>query len=151
LTKSVLVDTASGEGYNRVMLNKQILHEYGIDTSFVLDLQDESKQLDAVKQNGYSIRYISNPSEKVQLETIKQNGDSIRCISNPSEKVQLEAVKQNEYSIRYISNPSEKVQLALADAILKTQASYSGYIHKFTSDKALKYLLKRLVVKDIIE
>ena len=32
-------------------------------------------------------------AEDQQLEPVKQNGDSIRFIHNPSEKVQLEALK----------------------------------------------------------
>ena len=73
---------------------------------------NEDLQLEAIKQNGYAIRYIENPSEKVQLAAVKQDGYSIEFIKNPSEKVQLAAVKQDGWAIQYIKNPSEKVQLA---------------------------------------
>ena len=149
---------------------KKILSEFGLENEFDL-LWSETRQLQAVKQNGDSIRYISNPSEKVQLEAVKQDGDSILHIQNPSEKVQLEAVKENGYSIRYIQNPSEKeqleavkqygdsiqyiqnpsekVQLEIISYLLKTE-NPTQYIHKFTSDKALRLFLQQLVVKDII-
>jgi hypothetical protein len=65
------------------------------------EIEQENHQLEAVKQDGYAIQYIKNPSEQVQLEAIKQNGYAIQFIKNPiyyiknpSEQVQLEAVKQ---------------------------------------------------------
>ena len=70
------------------------------------------KQLAAVKQNGYRIQFINNPSEEVQLAAVKQNGNSIRFINksyNPSEEVQLAAVKQSGDSILF-NNPSDKIK-----------------------------------------
>ena len=128
---------------------RDMLKQYGINPESFLDFQSGKVQLETVKQNGNSIRYIQNPSEKVQLEAVKQNGHSIRYIQNPSEKEQLEAVKQYGDSIQYIQNPSEKVQLEIISYLLKTE-NPTQYIHKFTSDKALRLFLQQLVVKDII-
>ena len=44
-------------------------------------------QLEAVKQNGFAIEYIHNPSEDVQLEAVKKDGRAIKYIHNPSEEV----------------------------------------------------------------
>lgn len=49
-------------------------------------LEEQQYLLEAVKQNGYVIEYINNPSESVQLEAVKQNGCAIECINNPSEE-----------------------------------------------------------------
>jgi len=86
----------------------------------------EKVQLEAVKQNGYTLQYIVEkgiiPSEAVQLAAVKESGYAIEFINDPSESVQLEAVKQNSDSIRYIKNPTEKVQLnALRDDIYNYQ------------------------------
>jgi len=72
----------------------------------------------AVKEHGYAIDYIKDPSEVVQLAAVKRNGDAIAYIikilgHDPSEAVQLAAVKRNGYVIDYIKNPSEVVQLAV--------------------------------------
>jgi hypothetical protein len=79
------------------------------------DIDQERKGIYAVKQDGYVIQYIKDPSETVQLEAVKQNGLAIRFIIEkgivPSETVQLEAVKQNGLAIQYIESPSEDVQL----------------------------------------
>ena len=38
--------------------------------------------LEAVKQNGFSIYFIVNPSEAVQIEAVKQNQEAIKYIEN---------------------------------------------------------------------
>ena len=85
----------------------------------------EAEKLAAVKEDGYSIRFIPNPSKAVQLAAVTKDGYSIQYIHAPSEKVQLAAVKQNGYSIQYIFNPSEKVQLAA----VKENGYSIRYIH----------------------
>ncbi len=71
---------------------------------------NETPQVRAVKENGYSIRYINNPSEYIKELAVKQNGCAIKHIDNPSEKIQELAVKQNGCAIQYINNPSEKIR-----------------------------------------
>jgi hypothetical protein len=43
--------------------------------------------LAAVEQDGYLIRYIQNPTEKVQLVAVKVDPRFIQHIQNPTEKV----------------------------------------------------------------
>ena len=89
----------------------EAVKEYGYAIKYIKN-PSEAVQLEAVKQNGCAIRYIKNPSKEVQLKAIKENGNAIRYIKKPTEKMKLIAVKQNGYAIIYINNPSEKVQLA---------------------------------------
>ena len=64
------------------------------------------KQLAAVKQNGYRIQFINNPSEEVQLAAVKQNGYSIRFINNPSDKIKAQYIKGcNPEVIRLLQDP----------------------------------------------
>ncbi len=72
----------------------------------------EENQLKAVKENGYNLRLMYNPSEKVQLKAVKQNGFAIEFIHEPSEKVQLEAVRKYGSAIQNIHNPSKEVMIA---------------------------------------
>jgi hypothetical protein len=52
--------------------------------------------LAAVKQNGYAIHHIENPSEDVQLEAVREDGHSIMYIKNPSDYVKSESSMQNK-------------------------------------------------------
>ena len=67
------------------------------------NIDGNSKEaLEAVRQNGYALAHISNPSEQVCLEAVKRSGDALAYINNPSEQVCLEAVRQNGYALAYI-------------------------------------------------
>lgn len=48
-------------------------------------LKTEEEQLAAVKENGFVIQYIDNPSEKIKLAAVTENGNAICYINNPSE------------------------------------------------------------------
>lgn len=101
----------------------------------------EELQLLAVKQSGYVIKHIKNPSEELQLEAVKQNGYAIQFIENPSEEVQIEAVKQEPWSMKnFIKIPSERVQLEAVKQILTRKIIYEegGAIHNLIK------LLKKL-------
>jgi len=60
--------------------------------------------LDSFVRNGI------NPSHEVQLAAVKNNGYTIRYIEHPSEEVQLAAVKANYRAIGSIKNPTQKVK-----------------------------------------
>jgi len=49
----------------------------------------KAEQLEAVKQDGYSIYYINNPAKEIQLAAVKENGWAIQYIKNPDKEVQL--------------------------------------------------------------
>ena len=66
------------------------------------DPEDEQQCLEAVKENGWVIQYINNPSEAVQLEAVKENGYTIVYINNPSEAVIEAALDQNPDAYIYI-------------------------------------------------
>ncbi len=42
----------------------------------------EVEMLEAVKQDGYALRYCNNPSETVMLEAVKRNGDALQYCKN---------------------------------------------------------------------
>jgi len=107
----------------------KLLQEYNIDTSKLLCLKTEKEQIEAVKQYGFVIQHISNPSLKIQLEAVKEDGQAIAYISNPSPEVQIEAV-------------NNLLQQDIADI--------NGYYMHKLGKEALEYLLKNLVIKDIV-
>ena len=69
----------------------------------------EEKQLKVVKNTGYSIQYINNPTKKMQYYAIRKNPYAIQYIDNPSEEIQLIAVKGDPLTILKINNPTDKV------------------------------------------
>ena len=84
-----------------ICLQKQMLEELEKRLS---NKEVKNDDLESVKQDSNTIEYI------MQLEAVKQDGWAIRFIKNPSEQMQLEAVKQNGFAIYFIKNPSKKVK-----------------------------------------
>jgi hypothetical protein len=76
--------------------------------------------------------YLNVASLKVQLETVKENGWLIKFIKNPSSQVQLEAVKQNCYSVKFIDNPSLEVLLL---AYCTEEAKNKKYLKQYIVEK----------------
>ena len=54
--------------------------------------------LEKVRQDGYAIGHINNPSTEVQLTAVRRNGGAIQYIDNPSEEVQLIAALSRDYN-----------------------------------------------------
>ena len=79
-----------------------------------------------LKNYGYVIDCIENPTEEMQLLAVKQRGYAIQFIKNPTEEVQLEAVKQEYKAIDYIANPTEKVK-----ALVRKIAEQNDYKKKY--------------------
>ena len=60
----------------------------------------------------------------MKLEAVKNNGYAIEFIKNPSEEVKLEAVKGNPWLIGYIANPTEKVKKLVKEELRKIREQY---------------------------
>lgn len=66
--------------------------------------------INILKNDGYDIKYIKNPTEEMKLTAVKEDPYAIKYIDNPSEEVQILAVMEEESVIRYIKKPTDKVK-----------------------------------------
>jgi hypothetical protein len=48
-------------------------------------IRNKKKALEAVKQDGYALRFVKDQSESVCLEAVKRNGDALRFVKDQSE------------------------------------------------------------------
>jgi ABC-type Fe3+ transport system substrate-binding protein len=62
----------------------------------------EAESLEAVKQNGYVLKYVREQTEAICLEAVKQNGYALKYVREQTEAICLEAVKQNGYVLKYV-------------------------------------------------
>lgn len=100
----------------------------------------EEEALKMVKEDGESIQYINNPTEKVQLEAVRQNSYYIALIDNPSERLQLETIKYDSNDIEFINNPSEEVILKAARDIKEEVLKHTN-IRRLRRNTLLELLL----------
>ena len=45
---------------------------------------DKERSLEAVKQDGYSLRFVKNQTDEICLEAVKENGDALKYVKLPS-------------------------------------------------------------------
>ena len=118
-----------------------------------------AKQLKIVKQDGYNIQFIRNPSEDVQLAAVSHYRPAIRYLESPSETVQLAAVQNHGGAIYYILAkgivPSIVVQRAAVlenpVSALKYMIYYSIPISKMIQWTAAKQIKERNIVSHLDE
>ena len=79
------------------------------------NIDGNSKEaLEAVKQNGYALAYISNPSEQVCLEAVKQDGYALKYVPSHMFDSMISSLPD---SLKLLS--SSKVIRELAEKSLK--------------------------------
>ena len=54
-----------------------------------------SKDLEAVKQDPYAVKYVEDQTPEICLEAVKQNGLALFYVKNQTSGICLEAVKQD--------------------------------------------------------
>ena len=67
---------------------------------------DKEHCLEAVKRNGYSLRFVKNQTDEICLEAVKRNGYSLQYVKNQTDEICLEAVKQDGDLLLYVKLPS---------------------------------------------
>ena len=75
----------------------------------------------------------------MQIEAVKQDGYAIQYIKNPSLEVQIEAVKQDGYAIQYIKISSLGM-INENDSVSKRYNNIESILSKIYSPKAFEYL-----------
>lgn len=64
---------------------------------------------DAVKQNGYALRWVRNQTEDICLAAVKQDGFALQFIDAQTLSVCLAAVKQNGFALEWVKIQTEEI------------------------------------------
>jgi len=99
--------------------------------------------LQAVKQNGYAIKYLTDEQRttEVCLAAVKQNGCAIQYLINTQRtpEVCLAAVEQEGYAIQYLTDKQRTPEVCLAAV-----NQYSDSI-EYLTDEQREYITKRII------
>lgn len=120
------------------------------------------KQLELIKENGWVIENITNPTEEmmlaainyhpftiasmkqfiipeiVKIKAVSKYGNIIEYINNPSEKLQKISIKENINNIALIKDRSENIQIYTVNLIIKKLNSNNIK----TMDNLVNYYIK---------
>ena len=58
--------------------------------------------LEAVKKDGYALRYVKDQTEAMALEAVKKDGYALQYVKDQTEAVALEAVKKDGDALQYV-------------------------------------------------
>lgn len=70
--------------------------------------------LDAVKHNGWNLRWVNEQTDELCTAAIKQNGNVLMLVQNQTEEICLESVRQNGLNL---FNVNIKTELICNEAI----------------------------------
>ena len=97
--------------YNfKEMSKEEILNVLKENIWFLKDIDNKEVQLEVVKQDGLTIRYINNPSEEIQLEALRRSGIAIKYIENPSEYIKsiIDIIETSKRTVYVLHEPNKK-------------------------------------------
>ncbi len=73
---------------------------------------NEYSCLEAVKQNGYALKYIKNPTYEICLAAVKQNGCSLKYVKDQTREICVAAVIQCGYALQFVKKQNDEICLS---------------------------------------
>jgi hypothetical protein len=65
--------------------------------------------IEAVKLNGYALRFVHHQTEAICMEAVKKAYDALRYVRNQTEAICIESVKQCGYELVHVHNQTEAI------------------------------------------
>ena len=90
--------------------------------------------LEAVKQDGYALKYVKQQTDKVCLESVKQNGLALQFVKEQTEELCLEAVRQNGHALQFVK--AQTAELCLE--AVRRNGCFLKYVNKQTPKLCLE-------------
>jgi len=59
--------------------------------------------LEAVKRNGFSLKYIKNQTPEICLTAVKENGWALEFVKEQTPEICIEAVKKDKAAVMYVN------------------------------------------------
>jgi hypothetical protein len=63
----------------------------------------QAQALEAVKNNGYALKYVKEQTSDICLEAVKSDGDALKYVKEQTPDICLEAVKKCGYALKYVN------------------------------------------------
>ena len=88
---------------------KQIIKALGIGEIVILEGEEA---LEAVKEDGFALRYVHNQTPEICLEAVKKYGFALQYVHNQTPEICLAAVKRDGHTLQYVHNRTPEICLA---------------------------------------
>ena len=67
------------------------------------------KDLEAVKQDPYAVKYVEDQTPEICLEAVKQDGDALQYVKDQTPEICLAAVQQDGRALGYVKNQTPEI------------------------------------------
>ena len=74
-------------------------------------MKQYEKDLEAVKRNGYALKFVKNQTPEICLQAVKQDGWALRFVKEQTPEICLEAVKQDGDALQCIDTDKFRVKI----------------------------------------
>jgi len=64
--------------------------------------------LEAVRQDGYSLKFVREQTPEICLAAVRQNGDALQYVKEQTPEICTVAIKQNSDAYNYIRLPAQE-------------------------------------------
>ena len=75
------------------------------------DWNDPEYCLEAVKQNGFALKWVKNQTPDICLEAVKQNGFALQFVNNQTQEICLAAVKRDVFALKFVKEQTHEMCL----------------------------------------
>ena len=104
---------------------------------YSFEKRSKEECLEAVKQDGYALRYVKEQDKEICLEAVKQNGYALQYVKEQDKEICLEAVKQDGDALQYVKEYYKE--------ILKLNSYYKkDYIEAFREEQVKEITIAEL-------
>ena len=66
----------------------------------------------AVKQNGGALQYVKKQTPEICMVAVEQNGEVLKCVKEQTPEICMTAIKQNGYALQYVKKQTPEICLA---------------------------------------
>jgi hypothetical protein len=80
---------------------RDFLKEVGVHESEIFNLKGK-EALEAVKEDGYALKYVKEQTPEICLTAVKQNGYALQYVKEQTPEICLTAVKEDGYALKYV-------------------------------------------------
>ena len=89
------------------------------------DWTNKKECLEAVKEDGYALRYVKEQTLEICLEAVKENGYALRYVKEQTPEICLEAVKEYGKALRHVKKQTPEI---CVQAILNNEGA-KGFVN----------------------
>ena len=98
------------------------------------------KDVEAVKQKGWALKFVKKQTQELCLEAVKQNGYALQYVKDQTPELCLEAVKQDGSALQFVKEQTPELFDRMLEENISIEETYINIPVGTLSEKVQVYL-----------